>query len=358
MNLLGNALKFTDHGEIKLSVYCHHKTEYTVDISIAVADTGIGIAPDQQQIIFESFRQQDGQLTRKYGGTGLGLAITKRLVEMMNGHIAVTSCLDQGSVFTITLQGIQVINTKFSRNSDKPFDFNAITFRNAKVLVVDDIEVNRCLIKEWLIDTNLEVIEAETGIEALQLVTQYDPDLILMDIRMPGIDGYETTRRLKANPTTTTIPVIALTASAVRTASDTQLFDGYLLKPIYIQSLFNELSRYLTSSNQPKNKSADTRLAEHNTKRLQSDLAISYPRQLREEIKKLLSVREKIQTVIDMDEIKAFASRILLLGKEYQLLPLIHYGNQLYESTEDFDIEQIDNALNIFTDLITPFLEP
>ncbi|NJO15520.1 MAG: PAS domain S-box protein [Thioploca sp.] len=358
LNLLGNALKFTDHGEIKLSVYSHHQTEYTVDISIAVADTGIGIAPDQQQIIFESFRQQDGQLTRKYGGTGLGLAITKRLVEMMNGHIAVTSCLDQGSVFTITLQGIQVINTKFSRNSDKPFDFNAITFRNAKVLVVDDIEVNRCLIKEWLIDTNLEVIEAETGIEALQLVTQYDPDLILMDIRMPGIDGYETTRRLKANPTTTTIPVIALTASAVRTTSDTQLFDGYLLKPIYIQSLFNELSRYLTSSNQLENKSADTLLAEHNTKRLQSDLAISYPRQLREEIKKLLSVREKIQTVIDMDEIKAFANRILWLGKEYQLLPLIHYSRQLYESTEDFDIEQIDNALNIFTDLITPFLEP
>jgi CheY-like chemotaxis protein/anti-sigma regulatory factor (Ser/Thr protein kinase) len=350
LNLLGNAIKFTDNGEIKLSIHSHNKTGQTIDLSIIVADTGIGIPPDQQQIIFESFRQQDGQLTRKYGGTGLGLAITKRLVEMMNGHISVASCLGQGSVFTITLQGIQVLNYKFSINPDNSFDFNTITFEKAQILVVDDLEINRCLIKEWLSNTNLEVIEAETGTEALNLAEQYHPYLILMDIRMPGMDGYETTRRLKANPTTTTIPVIALTASAVRTANDSELFDGYLLKPIHIKSLFYELSRYLILKD-PANPS------EANTKQSLTDSAITYPLQLKEEIEKLISLKEIINAVIDMDEIKAFADRILSLGEKYQLSPLIHYGNQLHESTEDFDIEQIDQALTIFADLIKPFLE-
>ena len=356
LNLLGNAIKFTDQGEIKLSVHSLHQTEQVMDLSITVADTGIGIPPDQQEVIFESFRQQDGQLTRKYGGTGLGLAITKRLVEMMNGHIAVASCLGQGSVFTITIQGIQIINYKFSTNPDNAFDFNTITFEKAQILVVDDIEINRCLIKEWLFNTNLEVVEAETGIEALSLVEQYHPDLILMDIRMPGIDGYETTRRLKANPTTKTIPIIALTASATRTANDTQLFDGYLLKPIHTQSLFTELSRYLTSKHLPKNH-FNTSLTTNNSSQFQADSAIGYPPQLRDEIQQLILLKAKINAVIDMDEIKIFADQILSVGEKYRLSHLIHYGNQLHESTEDFDIEQIDNALNIFTDVIKPFLE-
>jgi PAS domain S-box-containing protein len=354
LNLLGNAIKFTDQGEIKLSVYSRYKTEQALDLSITVADTGIGISPDQQEVVFESFRQQDGQLTRKYGGTGLGLAITKRLVEMMNGHISVASCLGQGSVFTITLQGIQILNYKFSINSDNSFDFNTIAFEKAQLLVVDDIEINRCLIKEWLFNTNLDVIEADTGTEALNLAEQYHPDLILMDIKMPGIDGYETTRRLKANPSTTTIPVIALTASAVRTAHDSELFNGYLLKPIHIKSLFYELSRYLILKDQPKNQANPS---EANTKQSLTDSAITYPLQLKEEIEKLISLKETINAVIDMDEINAFADRILSLGKKYQLSSLIHYGNQLHESTEDFDIEQIDNALTIFADLIKPFLE-
>jgi PAS domain S-box-containing protein len=358
LNLLGNAIKFTDQGEIKLSINSHYQTERTIDLSITVADTGIGIPLDQQEIIFESFRQQDGQLTRKYGGTGLGLAITKRLVEMMNGHIAVASCLDQGSVFTITLQGIQVLNYKFStHNPDNNFDFNTIAFEKAQILVVDDIEINRCLIKEWLLNTNLEVIEAETGMEALSLAEQYHPNLILMDIRMPGIDGYETTRRLKANPTTSTIPVIALTASATRTANDSQLFDSYLLKPIHTQSLFTELSHYLTSKNLLQNH-FNTSLTANNSLQSQVDSTIiSYPPQLQDEIQQLLSLKAKINAVIDMDEIKTFADQILSLGEKYQLSHLIHYGNQLHESTDDFDIEQIDNALNIFTDVIKPFLE-
>jgi PAS domain S-box-containing protein len=358
LNLLGNAIKFTDQGEIKLVVYSHHQTEQMIDLNITVIDTGIGIPPDQQEVIFESFRQQDGQLTRKYGGTGLGLAITKRLVEMMNGHIAVSSRFGQGSVFTISFQGIQVINYKFNASPNNTFDFNTITFEKAQILVVDDIEINRCLIKEWLSNTDLEVIEAETGMEALSLAEQYHPKLILMDLKMPGIDGYETTRRLKANSATSTIPVIAVTASAPRTVNDTEeLFDGYLLKPIYTQSLFMELSHYLTSKSSSKNAS-NIGLTANNNSQFPANSAIDYPPPLRDDIQQLISLKAQINnTVIDIDEIKMFASQIISLGEQYRLSPLINYGTQLHKATENFDIERIDNALNIFTEIIKPFLE-
>jgi len=127
-NLLGNAIKFTEQGTIKLSIHKIYTVSSKVDLILSVADTGIGIPEDQQDIIFESFRQQDGQSTRKYGGTGLGLAITKRLVEMMNGQISVRS--DQGSVFEITLRDVEVSATR-----DDRLDFNQISFERRPISI-------------------------------------------------------------------------------------------------------------------------------------------------------------------------------------------------------------------------------
>jgi len=131
----------------------------------------------------------------------------------MNGKISVKSTLGKGSLFEITLQNVDVSPTESVIIPDESFDLNNISFEKARVLVVDDIESNRTLIKEWLSKANLEIIEAEEGQQALLLASEYRPDIILMDIRMPVMDGYEATKQLKENPTTFKIPIVALTAS-------------------------------------------------------------------------------------------------------------------------------------------------
>jgi len=259
LNLIGNAIKFTDKGDIKLSAKIK-KIQKTskggtlgeisnkVDLIISVADTGIGIPENQLGIIFESFRQQDGQSTRKYGGTGLGLTITKRLVEMMNGQISVSSQIARGSVFEITLRDVTVSATEPAETPENAFELNNISFEKAQVLLVDDIESNRTLIKEWLSQVNLDIVEAENGQKALLFADKYHPDIILMDIRMPVMDGYEATQQLKNNPNTQQIPIIALTASVGlgnKSKIMTYGFDGYLSKPLKMPALFSELSHYL-----------------------------------------------------------------------------------------------------------------
>jgi signal transduction histidine kinase len=249
-NLIGNAIKFTEKGDIKFSIHQLDKEEQKVDLIISVTDTGIGIPEDQHEKIFELFEQQESQSTRKYGGTGLGLAITKRLVKMMNGQITVQSTIGKGSVFEITLRDVQipVIEEAKTEPPEEIFSLKNISFEKTYVLVVDDVKFNRILIREQLIQVNLDIIEAENGQEALTLTEKYQPALILMDIRMPEMDGYEATRKLKENPNMKDIPVIALTASvAPETIQNimTLGFDGYLSKPVNSHDLLKEFSHYL-----------------------------------------------------------------------------------------------------------------
>jgi CheY-like chemotaxis protein len=250
-NLIGNAIKFTENGEIKFSIHQIDKEEeHQVDLIISITDTGIGIPEDQHEKIFELFEQQESINTRKYGGTGLGLAITKRLVEMMNGQISVQSTVGEGSVFKIILRDIQVpiIEETETVAPEQTFNLKTMSFEKVHILVVDDVTFNRLLIKEYLVQVNLDVIEAENGREALIVTEKSHPALILMDIRMPKMDGYEATRKLKENPRTKDIPVIALTASvAPETIKNimTLGFDGYLSKPVNSHEILKELSRYL-----------------------------------------------------------------------------------------------------------------
>ena len=250
-NLIGNAIKFTDSGYIKLYANKRYSKDNhsKLDLILAVEDSGIGIPTEQQTIIFESFRQQDGQNTRKYGGTGLGLAITKHLVEMMNGHISLKSVPGKGSRFEIVLHGIKVADTlPVVIPQDNTFSPDNVIFEKVQVLVVDDVKFNRRLIEVSLPRVNIEVISAKNGQEALLFAEEYHPALILMDIRMPEMDGCEATKRLKNNSNTADIPVIALTASVALNEKDEIKrygFDGYLTKPVNIYELLRELSKYL-----------------------------------------------------------------------------------------------------------------
>jgi signal transduction histidine kinase/DNA-binding NarL/FixJ family response regulator/HAMP domain-containing protein len=360
LNLIGNAVKFTDSGYVKLCA----KKIYTendhskVDLILAVEDSGIGIPADQQALIFESFRQQNGQSTRKYGGTGLGLAIAKRLVEMMNGKIFVESTPGKGSSFEIALHEVKVAATLPFATQDNTFTPDKITFEKVRVLVVDDIESNRDLIKEYLSQVNLEVVTAENGQKALLFAEEYHPALILMDIRMPEMDGYEATKHLKDNPNTADIPVIALTAVV---ASDTKAkikahgFDGYLSKQVNIYKLLSELSRYLKYT---ENAAADVpQVATLGFDSTLNPHDIANLPELRNKLKQfVLPLLEEANIMLEMDVVAELAEKMIELGNEYNIPAFIHYGEPLLESTQSFDISYIQEALDEFLVLVKPLM--
>jgi len=358
LNLIGNAIKFTDNGYIKL---CANKIETEddhskVDLILAVEDSGIGIPSKQQALIFESFKQQNGQSTRQYGGTGLGLAISKRLIEMMNGHIFVESTPGKGSRFEIALHEVKVAATLPAVMQDKIFDSNSITFEKARVLVVDDIESNRDLIEEYLSQVNLEVISAENGKTALLFVEEYHPALILMDIRMPEMDGYETTRHLKGNPNTANIPIIALTASVTldeKFKTEAHGFDGYLSKPVNISELLSTLSHYLkytkkSVADAPQVATVDSTLNPEKIADFQE-----LKNQLKQEV---MPIWKEANIMMEISVVAELAEKMIKLGNEYHIPVFIRYGEPLLESTQTFKMACIQKALREFPDLVKPLV--
>ena len=353
LNLVGNAIKFTDEGYIKLSVRAIYQAQYPqqIDLIFTVADTGIGIPPSQQEMIFESFRQQDGQSTRKYGGTGLGLAITKRLIEMMNGRISVSSYVGAGSIFEIILSAVQVEPVESTVDlTESNLDLHQIWFDKATVLVVDALSSHRQQISEWLSQVNLAVVEAENSQQALLLAQQHHPKLILMDINLPDGGSYETTQQLNADPVILDIPIIALTAAITL---DTELtapkaqFDGYLYKPINIYELFKILSQYLKYNK----KTAIDLIPQGQLRNVAIENRDKLPG-LISELNQLVPIWQQLSRVMEMAAITQFADRVAQLGEIYQVLYLVCYGEKLCHLTQTFDITNLNKVLNEFPKMV------
>lgn len=245
LNLVGNAIKFTSKGSITIKA----KKIKDSDIELSIEDTGKGIPANEIENIFEAFTQVKGQKIEEFGGTGLGLLITKKLVELMNGYIRVESEEGKGAKFIITLKDVETATYDMVRPIVENLDNEKgnIKFEPAKIIIADDIGYNRELIKGFLKDYNFEFIEACNGIEALELTKVNIPDIILLDIKMPGKSGYEVVEELKEDNSTKNIPVIIITASLMK--SDEQnidmMFGSYLRKPLKKADLINELIKYL-----------------------------------------------------------------------------------------------------------------
>ena len=216
MNLLGNAVKFTPRGFIRVEMTSLASEGDPDRYQIVVQDTGIGIAPEKQSEIFESFVQADASITRQYGGTGLGLAITKRLIEKMGGAIHVESTPGQGSRFIFTLmlpRAEKPPETVSVREVAKSMS----TLPVLRLLLVDDVPVNRKLIEAYLKNTPIHIETAENGQQALDLWTETSFDIVLMDMEMPVMNGFDATRRIREiekKQGGTHIPIVALTAHA------------------------------------------------------------------------------------------------------------------------------------------------
>jgi two-component system sensor histidine kinase EvgS len=353
-NLIGNAVKFTESGYIKISATCEMQNDNFTRCTLrfALEDTGIGIAPESQEKIFEAFLQQDGQSTRKYGGTGLGLAITKRLVEMMKGNISLESKPGKGSIFRITLHRVAVPETLSKSDENLIADFKNITFENITILIADDVGMNRFLIKAFFKDMNIRIIEAENGRQAVEIAEQTLPDIILMDISMPEMDGYEATKQIKENEASKHIPVIALTAHALAHEKESILgagFDGYLAKPVKRADLFREFSRFLRYSLKEKlpQDQSSPESALRSTEAIKKLPEIIH--RLENEFHLLWKTARESGNFADIQE---FADRIRIFGEQYSLTLLIVLGKNLLIHVGNFDIDNIESDLNSYPELL------
>jgi CheY-like chemotaxis protein len=244
LNLTGNAVKFTEAGGVTIDLRVIEQTDKYVKIRFSVSDTGIGIANDKINTIFESFKQAEADTSRKYGGTGLGLAITKSLVELHGAKINVDSALGRGSTFWFTIK-FDKGHTNTNNNSNK-----VETELQLNVLVVDDNQINRLLINKVLTKWGAIIDFAENGLEAINKIeSNRNFDVVLMDIHMPVMGGLEATEiiRSKADPYYQQLPIIALTASML-TGEINEMgnagMNDYILKPFDPKSLFDKLSKY------------------------------------------------------------------------------------------------------------------
>jgi len=259
VNLTDNAIKFTEQGHVSIKVSLE-TTDNQSNVRFDVEDTGIGIPEDRQKVIFESFTQADESTSRKFGGTGLGLTITKQLTGLLGGELTLTSEAGKGSVFSLVVPaGLDVIKQPFlDRHNiaghweDKSDKADKMKF-SGKVLVAEDDKSNQMLMKSLLEKMGLEVTIADDGNEATQKALAGGFDLILMDIQMPHMDGYEATKALRAEGMTT--PIIALTANAMGGDSKKCIeagCDEYLAKPIERKKLFEIFDKYLSPASEEK----------------------------------------------------------------------------------------------------------
>jgi len=243
-NLIGNALKFTESGRVKLGVELANVEGGSLMLRFEVSDTGIGIAPEAMASLFQSFTQADSSITRKHGGTGLGLAISRSLVELMGGQIGVRSEPDQGSAFWFTVC-LATASGPVARRAPKRA---AVLRRGAKVLVVDDNNVNRRIMVELLDALGVSADVAGDGVEAIAAVNNKSYDLVLMDLQMPNLDGYEATARLRERFDARQLPIIAMTAHGREEDKENCLAAGmnaHLSKPIDPNELALVLGHWL-----------------------------------------------------------------------------------------------------------------
>jgi two-component system sensor histidine kinase/response regulator len=246
LNLVGNAVKFTEQGEVTLCVEKKAETSTHITVRFAVTDTGIGISPEARRSLFQAFVQADGSTTRKYGGTGLGLAISKQIVEMMGGEIGVESEPDKGSTFWFIVKLEKQSATAVAAHAPAP----RTDLRDLRVLIVDDNATNRKILVHQTASWGMNPVEAESGAAALELlrasIQSSEPfDVALLDLMMPGMDGFELARAVKQDSQLSNVRLVLMPSFGSR--GDGQAareigISAYLMKPVRQSQLFDCLA--------------------------------------------------------------------------------------------------------------------
>ena len=357
VNLLSNAIKFTEHGGVKTSVSWQSQEDgRTGTLLIDVKDTGIGIPADQLDEVFKPFVQADALRLAEKEGTGIGLTIVKRLTELMGGTLAVESQVGQGTEFHLRFPHVLVSGRLPVGDHAEPsgaVDFNDLA--PATLLVVDDNPTNRALMAGIFEKTHHQVLFASNGQEALACVEQARPDVVLLDLRMPVMDGRTALAEIRKQASFASLPVIAVTASS-KTSDETELqrqFSGFIRKPFSRHTLFLALAQFL----QPATR--ETALEVPFSPETAKALAPPTPDQVAawEELGVELRRREAadwpaLRESLAVNETRAFAHKLFTLGEQAHCGPLAAYAAALTTFADTYAISQMERHLAAFPKLV------
>lgn len=336
INLIGNAIKFTNKGFVSLTIETNKKKDSTVNLTLKVTDSGIGISEEKKRDIFGDFTQSDASISRSFGGTGLGLSISSKIIELFKGNIYVESTLHQGSTFTVEFPDILFSTENCIVDKSVGIDPDSISFSPARILIVDDIQANRNLLEDHLKSFGHTVYTAENGLEGVEKAKKYLPDLIFMDIRMPIMNGHEATIELSKDSKTQIIPVIACTASALKD-SDQEIqnsgFKGCLHKPVLINKITQELCRFIKWTQKEKTedkKEVDIQIDETVLFNVKTDI---------------LPILEKLNQARSISIQKKLAEKLIANGEKYKNETILTLGKSLKEAIKLFNIEHINDLM-------------
>jgi signal transduction histidine kinase/ligand-binding sensor domain-containing protein/FixJ family two-component response regulator len=368
--LVENAVKFTNNGFIKLSALRGQNDEVEgtslspgdhCQLILLVEDSGIGIPEDQQQHIFETFgRAENKERSAEYGGTGLGLAITQRLIKMMEGFVSVKSKVGKGTTFQVVFPSISIAKgpnlVPQERSIQPEVDIDSIQFEPATVLIVEDQELSRQLILEYLDEyQEIHTLEAEDGKEAIELVKKHHPHLVLMDMEMPVMDGYQAIQILKADDTLKSIPIIAVTGYDIpeqQSEVEKIQVEGFLKKPISQEILISKLLHFLPYSY----RKTRTPLSQTEI----SNFPQSLSPQALNNLPELIAILEhdffpwwvNISKTFFLDEIDHFSRKIQELGDQYSINFLKNWGEKLSKEVKNYDMQEVSRTITYFPEFL------
>lgn len=351
MNLIGNAVKFTQSGDVRVKVVGEREQENSSQwqLHIEIIDTGPGICDEDLIHIFEPFYQSE----TGRGGTGLGLSIVYRFVKLMGGMIDVESRLGEGTKFIVKLNrlGVSARITPEKGISETPTDFNNLAA--SKILAVDDNETNRLLITETFEETHHEVMTANDGEMAVELVKSWKPDLVLMDLRMPVKDGPTAAEEIKSSEEYSLIPIIAVTAGSLPGTGDSPLtggcFDGALRKPFTREEIYEALALFLKPASAVDEVPEDSMIQEE-------DQLVS--EELLNALETLLIERwPDVKAGMTVSEVTEFYEELDALSRDEACRRLTLYSGKLKGAVESFSFGEMERVLNRFPDLVSELKE-
>jgi PAS domain S-box-containing protein len=346
-NIVGNALKFTEEGQVSIQIIGDLQSPGSIALTIRVADTGIGISPEDQTRIFDVFTQSEGQSTRKYGGTGLGLTITKRLTQLLGGSLSLASQVGQGSVFSLHFPGVQ-LGEGSSLIRPNPQQNDLAQFSPLRVLVVDDVESNRQLLKGFFEVTGHQVWAVDSGLAAIAVSQQQVFDLVLMDLMMPEMDGQAAIAQIRQTAQNPTMPIVMVTASSQSLSHllTPQGCQAVLLKPVTQNDLVGVLRNLfplVETSNTPASPSPTV-------------AALTCPLLSPEQRQTLIDQLEqqealvwgRLRCTLISRELRSFGDRLKTWGNDYGWPTLSHYAESLLLALDTYDSHQIQTLMAEF----------
>ena len=357
VNLLSNAIKFTERGGVKTRVSWSGQVENrSGTLVIDVEDSGIGIRPEELEEVFKPFVQADSRRTAEREGTGIGLTIVKRLTELMGGSLTVDSEVGRGTAFHLRFPNVPVSGRLPVGDHAEPggaVDFN--DFTPSTLLVVDDNQTNRALMAGIFEKTHHQVHFASNGQEALDCLDQAKPDVVLLDIRMPIMDGRTTLAEIRKRASLASLPVIAVTASS-KTGEEKDLqnqFSGFIRKPFSRQTLFLALARFLQRMSPAKGLVGQPLAPTHaSLAPLSGEHAVQW-QELALELRRLETTQwPTLRDSLAVNSTRTFAHHLFSLGQEAHCAPLTTYAASLTTSADTYAIAQMEHLLATFPQLV------